>query len=171
MSLQEQISAAREQSMSGLDVPWLLEQWAQRQPDKPCLIWAPFSGEEQVLTYAEVYRLACRLAAGLHRRGIKAGDFVLVHLDNSPEFVVSWYACAMLGAVAVSTNTHSVARDLEYFAQHTAAVCAITQPAFARLVRDACPALQFVVVTDHDAGEIDPQYGDVLRGYSRPALR
>ena len=61
------------------------------------------------------------------------------------------------GAVAVSTNTHSVARDLEYFAQHTAAVCAITQPAFARLVRDACPALQFVVVTDHDAGEIDPQ--------------
>ena len=78
-----------------------------------------------------------------------------------PEFVVSWYACAMLGAVAVSTNTHSVARDLEYFAQHTAAVCAITQPAFARLVRDACPALQFVVVTDHDAGEIDPQYGDV----------
>ena len=41
MSLQEQISAAREQSMSGLDVPWLLEQWAQRQPDKPCLIWAP----------------------------------------------------------------------------------------------------------------------------------
>ena len=161
MPLQEQISAAREQSMSGLDVPWLLEQWAQRQPDKPCLIWAPFSGAEQVLTYAEVSTQARRLAGGLHRHGIAAGDFVLVHLDNSPEFVVSWYACAMLGAVAVSTNTHSVARDLEYFAQHTAAVCAITQPAFARLVRDACPALQFVVVTDHDAGEIDPRYSDV----------
>ncbi len=161
MPLQEQISAAREQSMSGLDVPWLLQQWVQRQPDKPCLIWAPFSGEEQVLTYAELYTQARRLAAGLHQRGIEAGDFVLVHLDNSPEFVVSWYACAMLGAVAVSTNTHSVARDLEYFAQHTAAVCAITQPAFARLVRDACPALQFVVVTDHDAGEIDPRYSDV----------
>jgi len=157
MSLNEQIDIARQQSMAGLDVSWMLEQWAQREPNKPCLVWAPFSGEEQTLTYLELYTQAQRLAVGLHRRGVKAGEFVLIHLDNSIEFVVSWYACAMLGTVAVSTNTHSVARDLEYFAEHTDAVCAITQPSFARLVKDACPDLRFVVVTAHDAGEVDQQ--------------
>ena len=55
MLLKDQIDTAREQSMSGLDVPWLLEQWAQRQPNKPCLIWAPFSDDEQQLTYSELY--------------------------------------------------------------------------------------------------------------------
>jgi carnitine-CoA ligase len=160
MLLKDQIDTAREQSMSGLDVPWLLEQWAQRQPNKPCLIWAPFSDDEQQLTYSELYTQARRLAMGLHLRGVEAGDFVIIHLDNSPEFVVSWFACALLGAVAVSTNTHSVARDLAYFAQHTQAVCAITQPCFARLVKEACVDLRMVVVTDHDAGLVDPQFSD-----------
>jgi carnitine-CoA ligase len=39
----------------------------------------------------------------------------MVHLDNSPEFLISWFACAEIGAVAVSTNTRSVARDMDVF--------------------------------------------------------
>ena len=48
--------------------------------------------------------------------------------------VLSWYACALLGAVAVTTNTRSVGAELEYFAEHTRCVAAITQPQFAALV-------------------------------------
>lgn len=139
--------------MQGMDIPWMLEQAVRRAPDKPCLIWEPFNGISLTLSYRELQSKARKMAAGLYERGVKAGDFVILHLINSPEFVISWYACAELGAVAVTTNTRSVARDLQYFAEHTQAVCAITQPCFAQLVRESCESLNFMVVTDNDAGD------------------
>jgi len=153
MTLKQDIDTSGERAFDGLDVPWLLEEWVERDPDKVCLIWSPFSGVEQSWTYRDLHRDAQRVAAGLHERGVKPGDFIILHLDNSPEFIVSWFACALVGAVAVSTNTRSVARDLEYFTKVTEAVCAITQPKFSRLVSDACRGLKFLSVTAHDAGE------------------
>jgi len=155
MDLKQQLDQAASQSMRGLSVAWMLKQWVARQPDKPCLIWEPFVGEPRTWTYAELHADAVLLANGLTGRGVNKGDFVIIHLDNSPEFVIAWYACALIGAVAVSTNTRSVARDLEYFAGHTSAVCAITQPSYATLIKNACPKLKFISVTDNDAGEPD----------------
>lgn len=157
MTLTDDIDTSRRRAFNGLDVPWLLEQWVDRQPNKTCLVWCPFTGPEQRWSYAELDRDARRVAAGLHERGVRPGDFVILHLDNSPEFVVSWFACALVGAVAVSTNTRSVARDLTYFAEVTDAVCAITQPKFAQLISGACPALKFIAVTDNDAGETNAE--------------
>ncbi len=152
-SLATEIDASRVQSMDGMDIPWMIGQWVQRTPDRTAVVWEPFSGERVVLSYRELQARARSFAAGLHERGVRAGDFVLVHLDNSLEFIVAWYGCAELGAVAVSTNTHSVARDLSYFSDHVSAVCAITQPCYAQLMFDSCPDLRFVAVTDNDAGE------------------
>jgi crotonobetaine/carnitine-CoA ligase len=154
MNLSEQIEMSQQNAMHGMDVPWLLRQWADRTPDKPAMIWCPFAGEEKVWSYAELLQQSIQIAAGLKDRGIAAGDYVLIHLDDSPEFVLSWYACALIGAVAVSTNTHSVARDMSYFSKVTEAVCAITQPQFAQLLRQSCPNLKFIAVTNNDAGEI-----------------
>lgn len=154
MSLSTQIEQSYASALEGLDIPWMLEQWAERSPNKEALIWCPFDGEYQRFTYADLYAQARGLAAGLSARGVKPDDFVILHLDNSPEFIVSWYACAILGAVAVSTNTRSVARDLSYFAEVTEAVCSLTQPKFASLIKEACPDLSFIGVTDNDAGEV-----------------
>jgi len=164
MTLKHDIDTAYARAFDGMDIPWLLEQWSARAPDKICLIWCPFSGGEQHWTYAELLRDASQVAAGLRARGVRAGDFVIVHLDNSPEFVITWFACALLGAVAVSTNTRSVARDLEYFAEVTEAVCAITQPKFAAMIRSACPALRFIAVTADDAGEPNPDVSAATLG-------
>ncbi len=131
----------------------MLERWAERQPDKTCLVFCPFGEAEQRFTYAELFAGSRRLAEGLSRRGVEPGNFVLLHMDNSPEFIFSWYACAILGAVAVSTNTRSVARDLSYFAEVTEAVCCLTQPRFAEMIRDACPDLRFLAVANNDAGQ------------------
>lgn len=151
-ALNSQITQSSELSMAGMDIPWLLEQWVDKTPDKPFLIWEPFSGESESWSFKRLQDESRSLASGLALKGVKAGDFVLIHLDNSPEFVISWFACAQLGAVAVSTNTRSVARDLSYFADHVSAVCAITQPTFAKLINDSCPDIGFLVVTDNDVG-------------------
>ena len=153
MSLKSAIDAARPLMTGGRDVPWLLRQWAERSPDKPFLVWEPFHGERRVWRYSELARDAEALAGALHARGVRAGERVILHMDNSPEFVIAWFACARMGAVAVSTNTRSVARDMAYFAEHAGVVAALTQPRFAELVNAAAPALRLLVVTADDAGE------------------
>ena len=138
---------------AGMDVPWLLEDRAARRPDHPFLIWEPFTGDTEVWTYARFLSDVNALAAGLRAKGVKQGDFLLIHLDNCPEILIAWYACAFLGAVGVTTNARSSGAELEYFASHSGSVAAITQPKFAQLVKDNCQGLIWIAVTETDNGE------------------
>lgn len=161
MTTSESIDTAKIASATGRDIPWLVDQQARRRPDKVFMVWEPFAttGEagapadgHAAYTYQEFADAVDRFASGLHKRGARFGDRILVHLDNSPEFVIAWFACAKLGAVAVSTNTRSVERDMTYFAEHAQVVGAITSPGFAQLVHDSAPHIQFLIVTETDAG-------------------
>lgn len=143
--------------MQDQDVPWLLEHWAGVQPDKALLVWQPREGEGRTWTYGQFWTDVRRLAAGLHARGLRKGDKLLLHSENCPEMVLTWYACAVLGAVAVTTNTRSVAAEVAYFVDKASCVAAVTQPAFADLVHGAGPRLQWVVTTD----ELEQLYGAV----------
>lgn len=170
MSVERFINASHEMMTEGRDVPWLMQEWVRREPDKTFLVWEPFTGASRRWTYAQINRDIEALAGALHQRGVKQGERVLVHMDNSPEFIVSWFACARIGAVVVSTNTRSVERDMRYFSEHTGAVAAITQPKFANLIAVSAPQIAFLVLTDNDAGQEPSEeqlpahvpYGDLL---------
>ena len=137
---------------SGWDVPRLLQSRAATRPDHPFIVWVPFEGESQAWTFAAFRDRVRRLGAGLLARGIGPGDFVLIHLDNCPEIILAWYACAEIGAVAVTTNARSSSDELNYFAGHCGAVAAITQPSMAELVNRSAPDLKWLAVTAHDNG-------------------
>ncbi|NWH08091.1 MAG: AMP-binding protein [Alphaproteobacteria bacterium] len=126
-----------------------MERAAQR-PTHPFFIWEPFEGEARTWTYAQFDADVARLAAGLRRNGVRAGEHVLIHLENCPEALLAWHACARLGAVAVTTNTRSSEKELVYFAEHSAPIAAITQPKFASMVRAACRGIRFLAVTETD---------------------
>ena len=68
---------------------------------------------------------------------------MLVHLENAPELLLAYFALAELGAIAVLTNTRAASDEIAYFAAHSRAVAAITQPRFAEAVapRRAAAAL------------------------------
>jgi crotonobetaine/carnitine-CoA ligase len=137
---------------SGLDVPWLLRMRAETRKDHPFLIWAPFEAPARKWCYGEFHERVGALAAGLARRGVRPGEYVLIHLDNCIEAVLAWFACVELGAIAVTTNTRSAAAEMEYFAGHCGAVAAITQPAYAELIAANCKGLRWMAVISHDAG-------------------
>ncbi|MEA2818046.1 MAG: carnitine-CoA ligase, partial [Bradyrhizobium sp.] len=137
---------------TGLDVPWLLRMRAETRRDHPFLIWAPFNAPARRWSYGEFHDRVGALAAGLTARGIKSGDYVLIHLDNCIEAVLSWFACVELGAVAVTTNTRSAPAEMEYFAGHCGAIGAITQPAYAEMISAHCRGLRWIAVISHDAG-------------------
>jgi carnitine-CoA ligase len=137
---------------AGLDVPWLLRMRAEIRRDHPFLIWAPFDAPSRIWSYGEFHARVGALAAGLVRRGIKPGEFVLIHLDNCIEAMLAWFACVELGAIAVTTNTRSAPAEMEYFAGHCGAAAAITQPAYAEMIAAHCRDLRWIAVILHDAG-------------------
>ena len=137
---------------SGFDVAHLMALQGERRADHPFLIWEPFEGGPQSWTYGAFNAAIRRIAAGLKARGVGVGDRVLVHLDNCPESLLSWYACAHLGAVAVTTNARSAGQEMTYFADHGEVVGAITQPKFAELVNTHCRNIKWLCVTETDNG-------------------
>jgi crotonobetaine/carnitine-CoA ligase len=145
-------SPQRLSPFAGMDVWTLVQSRARLHPDRAFLTWQPFDGTARTWTYADLERDAAALAAGLSRRGVRAGDRVLIHLDNSPEFVLAWFACAALQAVAVTTNTRSAADEVAHYAADSEVVGAITSPRHVASVAAASAGLKWIVCTDHDAG-------------------
>jgi len=139
---------------AGSDIRSLIDAQAARCGDHPFLIWEPFEGEGRSWSYAEFGETVRRFAAGLQARGVRPADRVLVHLENCPESVIAWLGCAYAGAVAVTTNARSSADELAYFASHSGAVGAITQPRFASMVAQAAPGLRWLAVTATDGGAV-----------------
>jgi crotonobetaine/carnitine-CoA ligase len=137
---------------AGLDVPWLLRMRAETRREHPFLIWAPFDAPARKWSFGEFHDRVGALAAGLAARGVRPGDYVLIHLDNCIEAMLAWFACVELGAIAVTTNTRSAPAEMEYFAGHCGAVAAITQPAYAETISAHCPDLRWIAVISHDAG-------------------
>jgi len=141
------------QTFAGQDIRTLISVQASLRPQHPFVVWRPFSGPRSQWTYAEFHQRIQRFAAGLHARGVRAGDRVLVHLDNCPEAIFSWIGCAWMGAIAVTTNARASEDELAYFADDAQVVAGITQPRFAASVARACPRLKWLAVTTTDNGE------------------
>ena len=155
---------------AGMDVPSLLRMRSETRREHPFLIWAPFDAPARTWRYGEFHERVGALAAGLNARGVKAGEFVLIHLDNCVEAMLVWFACVELGAIAVTTNTRSAPAEMEYFAGHCGAVAAITQPAYAEMIAANCRTLRWLSVISHDAGAVPGQGQKPQHGESFEAL-
>ncbi len=83
MELAQAIAKSKELGFSGLDIPWMLEQWVSKSPDKVMMAWEPFSGDARSWTYQQFAKEARRFARGLADRRVSTGDFVIIHLDNT----------------------------------------------------------------------------------------
>jgi crotonobetaine/carnitine-CoA ligase len=137
---------------SGRTVSWLLDWRAGARGDRTFFVWEPFDAAPATWTYGRFAETVARVAGGLRERGVKPGDSVLIHLENRPEFLLAWFACARLGAVAVCTNTRSAPDEVAYYVDHSDIVLAITQPSLAQAVAAALPAAAPLFVTV-EAGE------------------
>jgi acetyl-CoA synthetase len=67
--------------------------------NRAALIWEGEPGEQRTLTYFELHREVCKLAAVLRALGIVAGDRVGIYLPMIPEAAVAMLACARVGAI------------------------------------------------------------------------
>jgi fatty-acyl-CoA synthase len=129
---------------------------AARQGDREALVDCA-SGRRW--TYAELSREVDAAARGLLASGVRRGDRVGIWSPNCPEWVVTQYATATIGAVLVTINPAYRTHELAYALGHSGVRTLVTAarfkasdyPAMVAEVRPALPALRDVVVIGEDS--------------------
>lgn len=77
----------------------MLRNTAKKYPDQR-VIWFL----DQWVTFSELDEYVDRVASAFHAMGLKKGDVVTMLLPNSIQYVVCYYACARIGAIASGIN-------------------------------------------------------------------
>jgi crotonobetaine/carnitine-CoA ligase len=120
-------------------------------PDDPLLL-----ADDGAYTYAEAYDRSLRLAGGLRRLGVAAGDRVVLMLDNSADAALAWFATGLTRVVEVPVNTAYKGSFLSHVVHDSGAEVAIVEQAYVprfAAVADALPHLRTVVVRGGDGRE------------------
>jgi crotonobetaine/carnitine-CoA ligase len=91
------------------DLATLVRAKARKNGDRPAIRFA-----RRALTYRELDAASDRTAANLRASGVATGDRVAALLLNGPEFVLTWFGLAKLGAVFVPLNTALKGEILRY---------------------------------------------------------
>jgi len=102
------------------------------------------------LTYAQLLTEVNRFAAALHSLGVRRGDRVAIMAPNLPQFVISFYGAARLGAIVVNTNPTYTSREMEHqFADAGAETVVLLSPYYRKLKEiQAHTAIKRAIVAD-----------------------
>ncbi|MBP9009061.1 MAG: acyl--CoA ligase, partial [Methanospirillum sp.] len=105
------------------NISTFLDTHQARFPDKIALIH-PKSNRSY--TYTDLYRFSGSLAAACEEFGLVPGDRVVLYLDSSPEYLISYFALWRAGLVAVPTNIVYRKDELAYAIRDSGAKMLIT---------------------------------------------
>lgn len=147
------------------DIYAMLRRKAIDRASHAVLHWSS-PGLARTWTYATFLDDVDATAAGLQRRGVGVGTPVVIHLENCPAFLIVWFACARLGAVAVNVNARYSVDELKYAEEITNAVGFVTNSVD---VVEAVGAAKWAILVAPDVGTAEELFDDVSSLVDRPA--
>lgn len=146
----------------------LLAQAAEQHDHKPFL-----HVDGKTYSFQETYSRSQSAARGLQALGVKPQAPVMLMLDNSAEFVFSWFALSLLNAICVPINTAYSGDMLAYVTCDVQSPLVITSAAHADCFADLAPdqrgALETIVICGaHEgvAGLKSLEWDDLMIGGS-----
>lgn len=89
----------------------VLHEKTEENPEHEFMIYAD---RNLRFTYREFNNRVDNLACGLYSLGVRKGDKVGIWATNVPDWLTYMFACARLGAIAVTVNTSYKLHELEY---------------------------------------------------------
>ena len=98
------------------NVYYNLEVSATRYPEKTAMV---YYGSE--ISYRRLAEEVNRFAGYLTQLGIGRGDRILLYMQNSPQFVIAYYAILRANAAVVPLNPMYVTEELRYYVQDSEA--------------------------------------------------
>ena len=129
----------------------LLEGRAQATPDKHFLF---SEADGRRFTYTEFDAAVNRAARMLAACGIKKGDAVSLLMPNSPEYIIAYFACFKLGALAGPVNSLLKSEEISYvIANSEATALILNSESLPKIeaIREELPDLQHILVFDDEA--------------------
>ena len=137
-----------------------LESIARRQPDTVAI---DYYGSR--LTYAELKRQVDALAGWLQQRcGVRKGDRVLLYLQNSPQFIIGYYAALRADAVVVPVNPMNRTEELRHYVSDADAEVAIAgQDVLAQLAPIKLKRILVAAYSDYLAAPTDLPVPDFVK--------
>lgn len=107
-----------------------LEVSARRYPSKPAIVFY-----DSVLSYAQVLDEVTALAGYLQKVcGVQRGDRVLLNMQNSPQFIIAFYAIMRADAMVVPVNPMLMTDELQHYIEDSGAKVAFaSQEIFPRI--------------------------------------
>jgi acyl-CoA synthetase (AMP-forming)/AMP-acid ligase II len=156
-----QKSNQKQSDHSPANVRELLEQRAAEKPDE---IFLFSEADGRKWTYAELDRAVNRTANLLKSKGIAKGDVVSLLMPNSAEYIIAYFACFKLGALAGPVNSLLKADEIQYVVNNSEAKLMLFGSAdFSLPARETMPTLLDTIafddvdaVTKDQSDELDP---------------
>lgn len=134
-----------------------------RQPDKTALVH-PTSGRS--FTFRDLYNMSGSLAAGLSSLSLMPGDRIVLYLDSSPEYLISYLAAWRAGLVVVPANIAYHENELIYTVQDSGAkgmITSVNSQEMTEKISLRCNNLNVVIET---GGEGPGSWEDLILRYS-----
>jgi fatty-acyl-CoA synthase len=130
----------------------LLDEMAERYPDHEAVVYGDFPFRK---TYSQFRDTCNQVAKGLMAMGVKKGDHVAMWATNYPEWLISIFATAKIGAVLVTVNTNYKNFEVEYLLRQSDSTTLILIDGFkdanyVEIINDLCPELK-----DSEPGKLE----------------
>jgi len=92
--------------------------------------------EGKTFTYKDIDILSNKIARVFIKFGISKGDRVALLLENSPEFIITYFGIAKSGGVAVPINTFLKEEEVHYILDNAEAKILVTSSKFKEVVKN-----------------------------------
>ncbi len=132
-------------------IPELLHQRVNAAPDKLFLF---SEADKRQFTYKQFEAAVMRTARMLDARGVRKGDVVSLLLPNSVEYVIAYFACWQIGALAGPINSLLKSQEIAYVISNSEARALLVHSEFVPIIetiRDELNTLQAIVIFDNEA--------------------
>ena len=129
-------------------IPELLKERVNAAPDKPFLF---SEADKRQFTYKEFETAVMRTANMLAANGVRKGDVVSLLLPNSVEYVIAYFACWQLGALAGPINSLLKSQEIAYVISNSEAKALLVNSEFLPVIESIQDELPTVIRFDNES--------------------
>jgi len=137
--------------------------------DKPFLL---SEADGRKFSYLEFQAAVDRAAAMLTSQGIGKSDVVSLLMPNCAEYIIAYFACWKLGALAGPVNSLLKEHEIEFVMNNSEAKAILVAAEFwdrIQNIAEDLPHLQAVIAFDDEAEATDPKWQKYIPDRAQPA--
>ncbi len=132
-----------EMKLSEVSVIEAFDDATAKWKDRTALI---FYGKK--INYGELREQVDRFATALHHLGIKKGDRVALHLLNSPQFIIAYFAAMRLGSIITPISPVYVSSEIKHQIEDSGAETIICQDVLYHVIEETKLQFKRVIITN-----------------------